>query len=153
MDKQSTFGFILIGIVLVAWMWLQTPPAPPPQEMPRDTTHATAPGAPAQAPAPASRQPSAAKSDVPSTAGAETPATPEAVSRFFASSSSGTEKIVVITTDLYTAELTTKGRDQPDERIECFMADSRKTEPGTGRTTVKQSQRSRAGLVTSDRTG
>jgi len=25
MDKQATIGFILIGAVLIIWMWVQTP--------------------------------------------------------------------------------------------------------------------------------
>ena len=41
MDKQSTMGFVLIGVILIAWMWLQSPPAPKPGQMP-DSTHAAA---------------------------------------------------------------------------------------------------------------
>ena len=29
MDKKTTIGFVLIGLVLIIWMWVQTPPAPP----------------------------------------------------------------------------------------------------------------------------
>jgi hypothetical protein len=39
MDKQSTIGFVLIGLVLIGWMWLQAPS--PQHAVPRsDTTHA-----------------------------------------------------------------------------------------------------------------
>lgn len=41
MDKQATFGFILIGLVLIVWMWLATPTPSPQQQQPQkggDTT-------------------------------------------------------------------------------------------------------------------
>jgi YidC/Oxa1 family membrane protein insertase len=101
MDKQSTIGFILIGIVLVGWMWLQTPTTPPVQHRAGDTTQAsrTAPLQPAAPPVaqPADTLPSPAGTGV----GSE--------SKFFAGRSSGTEKVLIVRTDLFTAELTTRG--------------------------------------------
>jgi YidC/Oxa1 family membrane protein insertase len=94
MDKQSTMGFVLIGVILIAWMWLQSPPAPKPGQMP-DSTHAAAqPVKPVPAPvaAPVSRD-----------------TTPVSLGTFFAGRDKGEEKFVIITTDLYTAEVTTRG--------------------------------------------
>ncbi len=96
MDKQATIGFILIGIVLVAWMWLQTPQVPPPAVQRADSVRAAVRDSVqrAAAAAPARRDTSAQE---------ETP------SRFFASRVTGTERVLTIKTDLYTAELTTRG--------------------------------------------
>ena len=99
MDKQTTIGFVLIGLVLIIWMWVQAPPAPAPHPAapdslrsavapPRDTVRVERPAA------------------VPDTAG-RTPA--ELLGTFFSSRATGEEKIIVIATDLYTAEITTKG--------------------------------------------
>lgn len=38
MDKQSTIAFILIGIILIIWLYLNNPTPPPPQKLPIDTT-------------------------------------------------------------------------------------------------------------------
>ncbi|MDH7605754.1 MAG: membrane protein insertase YidC, partial [Melioribacter sp.] len=38
MDKQSTIGFILIGIILILWLYWNTPTPPPPQQQQTDTT-------------------------------------------------------------------------------------------------------------------
>ncbi|MEG8947817.1 membrane protein insertase YidC [Rosettibacter firmus] len=38
MDKQSTIGFILIGIILILWLYWNTPTPPPPQKQIADTT-------------------------------------------------------------------------------------------------------------------
>ena len=108
MEKQSTLGFVLIGIILIAWMYFQAPP-PQPQVAPTaDTTQAM------QAPQPAPQIPAAQRVEPPPAAAAggadaqgDTAATSLGV--FFAGRGEGTEKVVIITTDLYTAEVTTKG--------------------------------------------
>lgn len=38
MDRQSTIAFILIGIILIVWLYLNTPTPPPPQKQINDTT-------------------------------------------------------------------------------------------------------------------
>jgi YidC/Oxa1 family membrane protein insertase len=96
MDKQATIGFILIGIVLVAWMWLQTPQVPPPGPPRSDTSHTAVHDT--------VRQPLPAAQSHP-----DTTAPTEAPSTFFASRVSGAERVVTIKTDLYTAQLTTRG--------------------------------------------
>ncbi len=96
MDKQATVGFILIGLVLMVWMWLQTPP--PGQRPPaggRDSTTAATHRDSAATPPPEVHRP-------PATA-------PDSTGRFFSHLVTGTEKTMVITTDLYTAEVSTRG--------------------------------------------
>jgi YidC/Oxa1 family membrane protein insertase len=99
MDKKTTIGFVLIGLVLLIWMWVQTPPAPPARPPAADS----------------SRSAMAAPKD---TIRAERPAVSrdtlvhspqDNLGTYFSPRASGEEKIIVITTDLYTAEITTKG--------------------------------------------
>ncbi len=99
MDKNTTIGFVLIGLVLIIWMWVQTPTAPPPRPLAADSI----------------RSAMVAPKD---TLRAEHPAVPrdtvvhspqDNLGSFFSQRASGEEKIIVITTDLYTAEITTKG--------------------------------------------
>jgi YidC/Oxa1 family membrane protein insertase len=96
MDKQATIGFILIGIVLVAWMWLQAPQVPPQAPARQDSTHAAA-------------QDTIKKPSPPAQTRADTVSRIDAPSQFFASRRQGTERILTIRTDLYTAELSTRG--------------------------------------------
>lgn len=98
MDKQATLGFILIGIVLVVWMVLQAPKAPSPQAPTQDTSRAVA--APAR---------DSVRQEIPVEARADTAIHEPVQSRYFLARSSGAEKSIVIKTDLYTAQLTTKG--------------------------------------------
>lgn len=95
MDKQATIGFILIGIVLVAWMWLQTPQVPPPPSR-TDSARAVVHDS-------VQRAVAAAQVRKDTVAPQETP------SRFFASRTTGAERVLTIKTDLYTATLTTRG--------------------------------------------
>lgn len=95
-DRTATIGFILIGIVLVVWMWVQAPPAPPPPAPSgADTAAAAAPEAPSPAPLPAD---TAARDSRPDSLGA-----------LFGHLASGEEKILTVETDLYTAEVSTRG--------------------------------------------
>jgi YidC/Oxa1 family membrane protein insertase len=99
MDKQTIIGFVLIALVLIVWMWLQAPAPVPPSPAVRDTVQASAPvhrdtiARPEHLVLPAA---GSAK------AGADQ-------SRFFASRVSGSEKVIVVKTSLYTAEITTRG--------------------------------------------
>ncbi len=97
MDKQTTLGFILIGLVLIVWMWLQ---APTPQHT-RPTVADTA-----QAKAPSTKDPTRHE---PQTAIPPVTQSGDSLGKYFAPLSSGEEKVVVIKTDLYVAEITTKG--------------------------------------------
>lgn len=100
MDKQATLGFVLIGIVLVVWMWLAAPQPPPPRPAAdSDTTHITET---AQEPR---RQPAEQKTPVASPVHAG----PDSLGRFFSHLATGQEKNLVIKTDNYTAQISTKG--------------------------------------------
>ncbi len=102
MDRQSTLGFVLIGIILIGWMWWQSP-SPQQQQAMRaaDSTHAIAAkqAKPEPAATPVVAAPAPAKRD----------STPNQFGTFFAGRDKGDEKIIIIKTDLYTAEVTTKG--------------------------------------------
>lgn len=102
MDKQSVLGFVLIGLILIVWMWVQTPTAPPPRTSPADTmtAHAVRPAPRDTAPASPAVVPEAAR-------GKDTSAA--ALGRFFVKAASGEEKVLTVRTDLYTAEITTRG--------------------------------------------
>ncbi len=101
MDKQSVMGFVLIGLILIVWMWIQTPTAPPPRTASTDTTtlHAVQPVHRDTVPL--------APVAVPQKAHGDTSAV--SLGRFFAKAASGTEKVLIVKTDLYTAEITTRG--------------------------------------------
>jgi YidC/Oxa1 family membrane protein insertase len=100
MDKQSTFGFILIGVVLIVWMWWQTPPPPAPKPVATDSIKHTEVRPPEPVPVAPAPRPVAD-----TTAG-----TPEAIyGTYFASRTNGVEKVITVKTDLYTAEISTHG--------------------------------------------
>jgi YidC/Oxa1 family membrane protein insertase len=97
MDKNSTIGFILIGLVLIAWMWIQTPPAGKRPPAPAHDSTASVAAIPDTVPAPPRQVPGVQASAADSTG------------RFFAHLAHGQEKTLIIRTDLYTAEVTTRG--------------------------------------------
>ncbi|MBN1398349.1 MAG: membrane protein insertase YidC [Bacteroidetes bacterium] len=95
MDRQSIIGFILIFIILVVWMWMNSPQQPPPeqaateqrQEQVKDTLTAV------------SKPEKEKKSAEPA----------EPYGKFFSARSSGIEKIITVETDNYIAEISSKG--------------------------------------------
>jgi len=94
MDRQSTIGFVLIFVVLVVWMWLNSPVQKPmpatqiaKQGQVKDTVKVSRP------------EPSAPKEKQ------ET----NPYGKFFSDRATGTEKIISIETDFYSAEISTKG--------------------------------------------
>ena len=96
MDRQTTIGFILIAVVLIVWMWIQAPPPPQPVPAGQSASTQTADTVPV---APVVAEPVL---QAQAAAGA-------AQSEFFASRASGEDRIVIIKTDLYTAELSARG--------------------------------------------
>jgi YidC/Oxa1 family membrane protein insertase len=100
MEKQSTLGFVLIGIILIGWMWLQSPPPQQHTPPPADTVHTAAP-----VQRPREIPPTAVPASIPATDGTSK----SGLGKFFAARSVGAEKVVIVKTDLYTAEFTTKG--------------------------------------------
>jgi YidC/Oxa1 family membrane protein insertase len=100
MDKQSIFGFVLIGIVLIVWMWVQTPAPPPPRPATADSvahTRTVVPETVRVAPAPSPQRPGSLV------------VAPDSLGAFFTPRLRGAEKILVVKTDQYTAEVSTRG--------------------------------------------
>jgi len=94
MDRNTVIGFVLIGIVLMVWMWLNAPP-PQQQTIKADstTTHAPRPDSSTQVPARPSQK--------------ESPR--DTLGKYFSGLIHGEEKTVLIQTNLYRAEISTKG--------------------------------------------
>jgi len=102
MDKQTALAFILIGLILLIWIWINTPTQVPPQQGVQDTTAVHA------------RETATSKSvEVASSqrqAATSTSASPsDTLGKFFKIAVMGEDKRILVTTDLYTAELSTKG--------------------------------------------
>lgn len=98
MDRQSTIGFVLIFIVLMVWMFYNTPPPPPPRPAAVDTAQTAVAPADTHQPAVAAVSPIVAS-----------PESTAATGKFFAGREKGDEKILIIETDFYTAEITSRG--------------------------------------------
>jgi YidC/Oxa1 family membrane protein insertase len=96
MDKQTTIGFILIALILLVWMWLAAPQTPR-RVTPRLDTLSTQ-----HEKAQDSLKDASMKL-------AEPKAAPDTLGRYFGHLGQGTEKIVMIETDLYRTEISTKG--------------------------------------------
>ncbi len=97
MGKPETIGFILIAIVLVLWMFLNAPDPPPPSTDQLDTV-AVSPVDMARVPIPVAPREETQIADQPDTLG-----------RWFGHLVGGKEEVVRIETDLYAAEVSTKG--------------------------------------------
>lgn len=97
MDRQTTLAFLLIGLILMVWLYIQTPPPqPPPQNQPKEQTVDTTDGTKAEE----------AEKPVTASAPAENDSTP--YGKFFAKSS-GTPGLIRIETDLLYIEMSEKG--------------------------------------------
>lgn len=103
MDKQSTVGFILIALVLMVWMWYNTPP-------PRKPTAADS-LAMAQYDSMKLKEAEAQKGQPPASlsSSGQQENQSEGYGEFFSARAVGTERILTVSTELYTAEITTKG--------------------------------------------
>jgi len=98
MNKNEILGFILIGLVLIVWMWIQTPSPRHVENPVIDSSHTQA-------------QESA---EIPSRVSANTlgdsgGSSPDSLGKFFSHLTAGKEEVLVIRTDRYTAEVTTRG--------------------------------------------
>jgi YidC/Oxa1 family membrane protein insertase len=106
MDKQTTLGFILIAIVLIVWMWLQAPPQPTPQQ--KATADSIRTAELSRKDSIAAQEAKEEKKEEEKAAAVRTE--PEdSLGTYFSHLASGQEKILLIRTDLYTAEITTYG--------------------------------------------
>lgn len=88
MDRQALIGFLLIALVLIIWMTIYAPTPPPDGTAYRDTT---------------------INRMQPSEPDTQRIVTSDTTSRFFLPSEGGEEKVIIVQTDLYTAEVSTKG--------------------------------------------
>lgn len=95
MERTQILGFVLIFVVLVAWIWLNTPPPAPPDQKPTAARTDTAAARPEE------RQPA--------TAAARDTTTPDRTGRYFRGRDAGRPETIVVETDLFRAELSTKG--------------------------------------------
>jgi YidC/Oxa1 family membrane protein insertase len=96
MDRQSTIGFVLIFVVLVAWMWLNSPK--PQQQTPRDKiVNVKKDSLKTEKAAPVAIQPT------------DTIVSANAYGKYFSVRAKGNEQIITIETELYRAELSSKG--------------------------------------------
>ena len=100
MDKQTTLGFILIGVVLIVWMWLQ---APPPGQQRLDVVDSLT------ASKTAAREIFRSEEALPPRESIPLPEVRDSTGTYFSHLISGEEKVLIVKTDLYTAEVTTKG--------------------------------------------
>ncbi len=92
MDKQATLGFILIGIVLVVWMSMN---APSPTQHPTTADSLSVVQTRPEKITPPARS--------------TTPPPADSTGKFFRGLEGGAEKRLVVTTDQYIAELSTRG--------------------------------------------
>ncbi len=95
MDRQAIVGFVLIAVVLVVWMTINAPPSAGPGT-PMDSSSIASQVAPSYEPkAPVEQN--------------EAPIMQDSLGRFFSGASRGQQKVLIIETDLFVAEITTKG--------------------------------------------
>lgn len=94
MDRQSTIGFILIFVVLIVWMWLNSP-----VQRPKSMEQNAKPG----------QMKDTVKANLPKPPELKGKQETNPYGKFFSDRAKGTEKIISIETDLYSAEISSKG--------------------------------------------
>ena len=96
MDRQAVIGFVLIFVVLMAWLWMSAPKPQPVEASkahPADTVQHAA----------VQKAPPPPKPTVRDTTG------PPDYGKFFEARSKGSERILVVETERYIAKITSKG--------------------------------------------
>ncbi|MCX6145367.1 MAG: membrane protein insertase YidC [Ignavibacteriales bacterium] len=101
MDRQSILGYILIFILLVVWMWMSSPKQGQQAEQQKTVATQLAQQDSARRAAAAVVQPAASQAPT------EKPVDP--LGKFFSGRDKGQEQIITIESDLFIAEISTKG--------------------------------------------
>jgi YidC/Oxa1 family membrane protein insertase len=101
MDRQSILGYILIFILLVVWMWMSSPKPGQQTEQQKAVATQLAQQDSARRAAAAVVQPAA--SQVP------TDKLVDPLGKFFVGRDKGQEQVITIESDLFIAEISTKG--------------------------------------------
>ncbi len=96
MDRQATIGFVLIFVLLMLWMYTNSPK---PQPVEQKTQHALQDTA----------RRDSAKAFQPKPVESKPESKPNAYGEYFSARTSGVNQFVTIETDLYSAEISTKG--------------------------------------------
>ena len=97
MDRQTLIGFVLIAAVLIIWMTINAPPQPSQHQTPHDssTTFSSDTARP--------------QKKIPDLGQEKNPESRDSLGRFFPQAGTGEEKVLLIETDLYRTEVTTRG--------------------------------------------
>jgi YidC/Oxa1 family membrane protein insertase len=98
MDKQATIGFVLIGLVLILWMWLATPPAQTPRQQITQKADSVATTIPTK------KQAVVAENIMP-----EKKTDIDTLGKWFSELRPAAESVITIETDHYKAVFSTKG--------------------------------------------
>jgi YidC/Oxa1 family membrane protein insertase len=96
MDRQSILGYVLIFILLVVWMWMNSPQPSQQTSQGKQT-------------APTTITRDSVKRAEPQKVKADSAAPVDPLGKFFAGRNRGVDRIITIETDLFTAEISAKG--------------------------------------------
>jgi len=96
MDRNATIGFVLIFMLLMVWMYMNSPKPSPVQEQGQTQQRAL-------------KKDTVKETEVKPSPQKETTNTPNPFGEYFATRTSGVDKVIRIETDLYTAEISSKG--------------------------------------------
>jgi len=96
MDRNTIIGFVLIGLVLMVWMWLNSPP-PQPQKVSTsvDTVTVRTPAKDTARTIPSRQETNSSATDT--------------LGKYFSRLATGEDKLLFVETDLYRARISTKG--------------------------------------------
>lgn len=108
MDRNTVIGFILIGLVLMVWMYVNAPPPAPPRTG-QDTTGAVSPGGRTGPPRTDTLRQATGGTAGPVHDTGQAPADPDSLGRFFGAAAKGRREVLTVESDLYRAELTNRG--------------------------------------------
>ncbi len=94
MDRNTVVAFVLIGIILMVWMYITAPPPKPPQQLVQDTTSIQT-------------KPDSLKQPAPEITDSLT--AQDTLGNYFAPLATGEKKTIFIETELYNAKISSKG--------------------------------------------